>query len=43
MRASPVIETDTKLAKYLVREPGILRKLEPWFVEELEPERWFEG
>lgn len=39
----PVIETDTKLAKYLFREPEILRKLEPWFVEELEPERWFEG
>jgi len=41
--AGPVIEIDTKLAKYLVREPEILRKLEPWFVEELEPERWFEG
>lgn len=39
----PVIEIDTKLAKYLVREPEILRKLEPWFIEELEPERWFEG
>lgn len=37
-----VIDTDTKLAKYLVREPEILRRLEPWFVEELEPERWFE-
>lgn len=39
----PVIETNPKFAKYLIREPEILRKLEPWFVEELEPERWFEG
>lgn len=37
----PIIETDTRLAKYLIHEPAILRKLEPWFVEELKPERWF--
>lgn len=37
----PIIETDTRLAKYLIQEPAILRKLEPWFVEELKPERWF--
>lgn len=36
-----IIAIDTRLAKYLIQEPVILKKLEPWYVEELKPERWF--
>lgn len=32
----------TKQAVYLVRESSIIRKLEPWLFQQLEPRRWFE-
>lgn len=41
-KARPVIETNTKLAKYLVNQSGVIRRLEPWLVKDLEPNGWFE-
>lgn len=39
----PITEANTRLARYLVSQFGVVRRLEPWLGKDLEPNIWFEA